>query len=247
VASFVLVHGSWHGAWCWRLVAPLLGQAGHEVHAPTLTGLGDRSHLQSEHIDLATHITDVVNVFFYEDIWDAVLVGHSYAGLVVTAVAEAAPERVAMLVYLDAYVPTGPQSWFDLQTPEHAAAECAHMATTGLRVPASADVLGITSPELAAWVEERLTPQPRATYEQRVPAGGQASQSIPRVYIHCTAGPMADRLLPFAQQARGLGWRTYELASGHDAMLTAPNDLSALLVSLVPERLPGVTTDGSHQ
>jgi pimeloyl-ACP methyl ester carboxylesterase len=203
--------------------------------------------LQNRNIDLSTHITDVVNVLFYEDVRDAVLVGHSYAGLVVTAVAEAVPQRVAMLVYMDAFVPTGRQSWLDLQTPEDAAAERALMAGTGVRSPASPAVLGITDPQLAAWVEERLTPQPKATYEQQVPADGRASQSIPRAYIHCTVGPMAARLLPFAERARELGWRTCELFTGHDAMLTAPYDLAELLVSLVPERLPDTSTTGSRK
>jgi pimeloyl-ACP methyl ester carboxylesterase len=226
-------------------VAPLLGRAGHQVHTPTLTGLGDRSHLETGRVDLATHVTDVVNALFYEDVRDAVLVGHSYAGLVVTAVAEAVPERVAMLVYLDAYVPTASQSWLDLQTPERAAAERAHMAPTGLRPPASAEVLGISNPELAAWVEERLIPQPRATYEQRVPVDGRLSQSISRIYVHCTAGPMAVYLLPFADQARERGWKTLHLAAGHDAMLTAPAELGALMLSLAASQPPGVTAVGS--
>jgi pimeloyl-ACP methyl ester carboxylesterase len=247
VATFVLVHGSWHGAWCWRRVTPLLNRAGHDVHAVTLTGLGDRSHLSADRIDLGTHIADVINLLFYEDVRDALLVGHSYAGLVVTAVAEAVPERVAMLIYLDAYVPEGSQSWLDLLTPEDAAAERSQMAATGLRPPAPAEVLGISDPELATWVQERLTPQPAATYEQKVPAGGRADASMRKTYIHCTAGPMAARLAPFARAARNLGWTTYDLAAGHDAMLTAPAELGTLLLELAGIHLHSVSTTESQR
>src|SRR5688572_718991 len=105
MATFILVHGSWHGGWCWRLVTPLLRAAGHDVYTPTLTGLGERAHLVNSGVTLETHIEDVVNLLFYEDLSDVALVGHSYAGVVVSGVAARVPERLACVLYLDAYLP----------------------------------------------------------------------------------------------------------------------------------------------
>ena len=110
MATYVLVHGAWHGGWCWQRVTPLLRAAGHEVLTPTLTGLGERSHLANSAIDLNTHIQDVVNVLEYEDLRKVILVGHSYGGMVITGVSERVPERLTHLVYLDAFVPRDGQS-----------------------------------------------------------------------------------------------------------------------------------------
>ena len=105
MTTFVLIHGAWHGGWCWKKVSPILREAGHETYSPTLTGLGERSHLLSRDIDLNCHIQDVVNVLEYKGLKDVVLVGHSYAGMVITGVADRCPERLAQLVYLDAFAP----------------------------------------------------------------------------------------------------------------------------------------------
>src|ERR687885_315704 len=110
MATYVLVHGGWHGGWCWRKVVPLLRRHGHEVYTPTLTGLGERSHLAHPLVDLETHVTDVVNVLFYEDLREVILLGHSNGGTLITAVAERVPERLAHLVYLDAFVPEDGQA-----------------------------------------------------------------------------------------------------------------------------------------
>src|SRR4051812_8081549 len=105
MATFVLVHGAWHGGWCWRKLTPLLRAAEHAVYTPTLTGLGERAHLGGPDVGLATHVRDVVTVLWYEDLSGVVLVGHSYGGMVIGGVADQVPERLAHLVYLDAYVP----------------------------------------------------------------------------------------------------------------------------------------------
>src|SRR5215831_5722049 len=114
MATFVLVHGAWHGGWCWKKVTPLLRAAGHEVYTPTLTGLGERVHLASPKVDLTTHIQDVVNVLDYEDLHEVVLVGHSYGGVVIAGVADRVPSRVGHLVYLDAGVPHNGEGYLDL-------------------------------------------------------------------------------------------------------------------------------------
>jgi pimeloyl-ACP methyl ester carboxylesterase len=113
MVTFVLVHGSWHGGWCWRKVIPLFRAAGHAVYTPTLTGLGARAHLLTGGVDLTTHIQDIVSLLFYEDLAEVVLVGHSYAGVVISGVAARTPERLASLIYLDAYLPMEGRSLFD--------------------------------------------------------------------------------------------------------------------------------------
>ena len=119
--TFVLVHGAWHGGWCWRFVRDLLEKSGHRVHAPSLTGLGERKHLARPDIDLDTHIADIVSLLEMEDLSDVVLVGHSYGGMVITGVADRAPERIGRLVYLDAFVPEDGKCTLDYVVPERAA------------------------------------------------------------------------------------------------------------------------------
>ena len=233
MATFVLVHGSWHGGWCWREVVPLLRAAGHAVYTPTLTGLGARAHLLADSVNLTTHIQDIVSLLFYEDLTAVVLVGHSYAGAVISGVAARTPERLASLIYVDAYLPREGQSLFDVLSPEEQQAGQAALATgTGLRPPVPPAVLGITDPTMAAWVAARLTPHPFRTYAEPLPAGSPASAALPRAFIHCTAGPTTPRFAPFAQQARATGWTVRELATGHNAMLTAPQPLVELLLEL---------------
>ena len=244
MATFVLVHGSWHGGWCWRKVTPLLRAAGHEVYTPTLTGLGARAHLLTGGVDLTTHIQDIVSLLFYEDLAEVVLVGHSYAGVVISGVAARTPERLASLIYLDAYLPMEGQSLFDVLSPEEREAGQAALATgMGLRQPVPPAILGITDPTMAAWVAARLTPHPFSTYAQAIPVGIPVSAALPRAFIHCTAGPTAPRFATFAQQARAAGWAVRELATGHDAMLTAPQPLVELLLELGGLAEPGTGAD----
>jgi pimeloyl-ACP methyl ester carboxylesterase len=233
--TFVLVHGSFSGGWMWRAVADDLRAGGDTVFAPTLTGLGDRRHLAGPTVTLRTHIEDIANLFYYEDLSDVTLVGHSYAGMVIAGVAAIAPERLGRLIYLDAYVPHGGQSWFDLQTPEDAAIARAEMDRTGARSPIPASMLGITDPVYAASVDARMTPQGRATYEDPCPMGSAASAAIPCAYIQCTEGPLAVRLRRSAELARTQGWEVRELACGHNAMLILPNQLADLLRELTAD------------
>ncbi len=230
---FVLVHGSHGGGWIWQKVAPLLRAGGHEVYTPTLTGLSDRSHLLDCGVDLMTHITDVVNLLYYEDLSDVILVGNSYAGMVITGVAAKVPERLKLLVYLDAYVPDDGQCESDLWPADmRATIQGDEAAERGLRQLPPPALFGITDPEMADWVKARWTPQPLATYTQPVPSGTARSGAIPRVYIHCTGGPTTSTPLfaPFAAKARADGWQVHEMATGHIAMLTAPREFADLLL-----------------
>jgi pimeloyl-ACP methyl ester carboxylesterase len=245
VATFVLVHGGWHGGWCWRDVAPRLRCAGHEVHTPTLTGLGERAHLLEllgTQLDLDTHVADVVGLLEYEDLRDAILVGHSYSGMVIAGAGDRVPDRVSQLIYLDAFVPAGGQSLFDLLAPERRARfeAGAREQGDGWRVPPlSPAALGVIDEAQARWVAARLTPQPLRTFEQPIAlADPPEATSLPRTYVHCTDSPVASSFAPFAARLRDApGWRYHELATAHDAMVTQPREVAdILLASLGPAR-----------
>ncbi len=236
VATFVLVHGTGHGGWCWQKVARVLRAAGSDVYAQTLTGVGDRSHLLGCGVGLTTHITDIASLLFYEDLADVVLVGHSYAGMVITGVAAAVPERLKQLVYLDAYVPDDGESEVDLWSQEmRAEIETDQAAARGLRPPPSPELMGITDPRVAAWARARITPHPMTTYTQPVPASSARSAAIPRAYIRCTEGPLTHVFAGFADKARADRWVVREMSTGHDAMLIAPDALAQLLLELARE------------
>lgn len=233
MATFVLVHGSFGGGWVWQKVTPLLRAAGHEVYTPRLTGLSDRSHLLDCGVDLTTHITDVAGLLFYEDLSDVVLVGHSYAGMVITGVAAKVPERLGLLVYLDAYVPEAGQSEVDLWPEEWQETILADEAAgRGLREPPSPAMLGITDPELADWMTARMTPHPLTTYTEPAPAGNAKSAALPRVFVYCSGGPITHVFVPFYQKAKAAGWEVRELAAGHAVMFTAPREVAELLTKL---------------
>lgn len=231
--TFVLVHGSNGGGWVWQKLVPLLQAEGCTVYAPTLTGLGDRSHLLGCEINLTTHITDVANLLYYEDLRDVILVGNSYAGMVITGVAAKVPERLKLLVYLDAYLPDPGQSEADLWPAEIRAAReadaAAHGNTTQAPPPA---IFAVTDPLLADWISQRSTPHPFATYTEPVPSGAIQSDTFPRVFIHCTGNPPSTPAIftPFATKAKGMGWDVIELAEGHLSMLTAPDQLAGILL-----------------
>lgn len=232
--TFVLVHGGWHGGWCWREVLPLLRAAGHTVWAPTLTGLGERAHLLRPEIDLALHIQDVVGMLAYEDLSEVILVGHSYAGMVIAGVADQAADRMAHLVYLDAFVPTDGQSLFDILRPERRELYREDARTRGdgwLVPPPPPQALGVTDEAQAHWLAGKLTVQPLRTFEQPMRLTNSAAAALPRTFIHCTSGPLAPSFAPFAARGQSEpGWRFHELATGHDAMLTAPGELADVLL-----------------
>jgi pimeloyl-ACP methyl ester carboxylesterase len=230
---FVLVHGSNDGSWVWKKLAPLLRAAGHEVYAPTLTGLADRAHLLRCGVDLSTHIADVAGLLVFEDVSDAVLVGSSYAGMVITGVAAKVPERLRRIVYLDAYVPEDGQSAVDLWPPERRGF-AADAEADGVSKPPPPELFGVNDAALADWVAQRMTPHPVGTYTEPVPPGNDRSRALPRVFVQCTGNPPTtpDVFGPSAQRARAKGWEVHELAAGHLAMLTAPDDVAAILLEL---------------
>lgn len=247
MATFVLIPGAWHGGWCWKKVRPLLAGPGHAVWTPTLTGLGERSHLGGPGVDLSTHIQDVVHLLVYEDLQDVILVGHSYAGMVITGVTERAPARLAQLVYLDAFVPTDGQALVDITAPlpEQRQALATRVRTEGAGwslpsrqpgpwEPFVREQWGVTAAADLHWILTRLSPHPFATLTEPVQVRNPAAAALPRTYVRCTLTPN-PQFDPFAAAARqaGSGWQYRELAAGHLAMVTAPNELAALLLELV--------------
>jgi pimeloyl-ACP methyl ester carboxylesterase len=233
--TFVLVHDAWHGGWCWVRVADRLRAAGHRVFTPTLTGLGDRSHLLSPAVGLDTFIQDVVATLENERLADTILVGHSFGGVPITGAADRVPERIAHLVYLDAMLPQDGQSVFDLVAPELAAERRRQAQATsgGLSLPPPpASAFGIEAPADVEWLERRLRPHPLRGYEDRLRLRQPFGNGLPITYIACTE-PSYALLLPIHAYARRQpGWRYLEMAKGHDAMVIAPDALTALLLRL---------------
>jgi pimeloyl-ACP methyl ester carboxylesterase len=234
MTTFVLVHGGWHGAWCWEQVNTRLRKTGQAVYTPTLAGLGERSHLLDPRIGLDTHVRDVVDVLEREDLCDVVLVDHSYGGMVISGAADLAAGCLAHLVFLDAFVPEDGQSLLDLLRPERRDLylRAAREHGDGWRVPPPPpQALGITDEVGAALLAGRLTLQPLRTFEQPVQLRDPAASALPQTYVHCIAGPLVPSFAPFAARARSdAGWRYRELATEHDAMLTAPEDLAEILL-----------------
>jgi pimeloyl-ACP methyl ester carboxylesterase len=228
MATFVLVHGAWHGGWCWKLVAPALRRAGHEVYAPSLTGLGERRHLASRAVDLDTHIQDVVGLLEMEDLQRVILLGHSYGGMVVTGAADRAAGRVSQLIYLDAFVPEDGKCLLDYAVPERAARMREEGERTGFVTPPPMSLWGLTKPEHLAFVGPREVPHPFATMSQRVELSGAVS-SIRKTFIYCSS-PATGSFDQFAARYRNdPAWRFHELRTGHDAMLLMPEAVTRIL------------------
>jgi pimeloyl-ACP methyl ester carboxylesterase len=229
---FVLVHGAWHGGWCWRRVARLLREAGHDVFTPTLTGFGERAHLLGAGIGPETLVQDVVGVLQHEELTDVVLVGHSFGALVALAVAERDPDRVRRIVLLDGLVvEPGEPAFAGLPPGSAAARTAAAEASGGLAVPPpGGGAFGLAEPEDIAWVDRRLTPHPLRTYAEPFPLRAPLGAGRPVTYVCCT-----DPAYPAVHSAHAIarreGWDFRELATGHDAMIDAPVATAELLMS----------------
>lgn len=228
--NFVLVHGAWHGGWCWARVAERLRRGGHEVFTPTLTGLGERSHLLRAGINLTTHITDVVNVFKWEELGDVVLCGHSYGGMVIAGVAEQMAPKIRSIVFLDAFVPKNGDSAQELTGP--AVRELVQAAARRGEVgvpPRSAEAFGVNAAD-RAWVDRLCVPQPIDALTEKIVLAGAVGSIARKSYIRAAsyANPGFDKALAAARSDPS--WRTYEVACGHDVMVDMPERLTELLL-----------------
>jgi len=230
--TFVLVHGTWHGGWCWRRVADALESKGHKVYAPSLTGVADRSHLLTKDVNLTTHAGDIANLIKWEDLKDVVLVGHSSAGFVITAAAEQIGPQVASIVYLDAFVPQPGDSLISLANPGPRKAleeAVARGDLTAKPVPAAA--FNVNEKD-RAWVDAKCTPHPLAAVEQKLAASGARETIARKTYIRAKGfnSPVFDATLEKMKTTPG--WKTYEVASGHDVMIDMPDRLVEILLEV---------------
>jgi pimeloyl-ACP methyl ester carboxylesterase len=242
MAHFVLVHGAWHGGWCWQRVVDRLHAQGHRAHPVTLTGVGERAHLLSSLITLETHIADVAGVIEAEELRDVVLAVHSYAGMIGTAIADRMPQRLKHLVYVDAVVPKPGESW----SSTHASATrearlAAAQASPDYAFPAPDPAVFGLAAEDHAWVQRRQTPHPGHTYQAPLEFDPRRVASIPRTFVDCTQPRLGtiDSIRPRVRDRNfwdgawvaGGGARVVELATGHDPMVSAPEELTRLLVA----------------
>ncbi|SRR5579884_157665 len=236
MATYVLVHGGGHGGWCYGKVAPLLRAAGHDVHAPTLTGLGERAHLLGPAVDLDMHVRDVVAVLHYEDLREVILVGHSYGGMVITGVADRAADRVGRLVYLDAANPRNGQSLVDVAGPVIEAVRPMGEVVDGVELvllpaPGAGRFYGVTDDADVAWMDDRLTGHPWRCFEQELElANEDALQAIPQYHVVCTS-TLATRDRDLMDKARADG-RLWEIDTGHDLMITEPRAVADALLEI---------------
>jgi pimeloyl-ACP methyl ester carboxylesterase len=241
MASYVLVHGAWHGGWCWKRVVQGLAAAGHRCHAPTLTGLGERAHLLSPLITLETHIADVQGVLEAEELTDVVLVVHSYAGMLGTGIADRMGARLRHLVYVDAVVPAPGEGWSSTHaraTREARLASAAASEDYSLAVPNPQDY-GLSGEDLD-WVRRRLTPHPGHTYDAPLAFEPARVAALPRTFVSCTQPALAtiDAIRPRLSDPdfwggawhAGGGARLVTLPTGHDPMVSLPAELTKVLL-----------------
>jgi pimeloyl-ACP methyl ester carboxylesterase len=232
-ATYVLVHGAWHGGWCWKTVARILRDHRHQVLTHTLSGLGERAHLLSTAIDLGVFVQDIVNVLEYEDLTDVILVGHSFGGLPISGAADRVPQRIRQLVYLDAVVLEHGQTAFCRLSPEIVARRIEQSIETsnGLSIPVPpASAFGVTEPVQIALLERNCTPHPLKTFDAPIELDGSVGGTIPKVYIQCV-DPVYEPLQASRDFVRTRkGWAWDEIETGHDAMISAPETLAAKLL-----------------
>ena len=245
MAVFVLVHGAWHGGWCWAKTEGALRSMGHDVHSPTLTGQGELSHLLSADITPDSHVQDIVNVLRWRDLSDVILVGHSYGGMVITGVAGQTPERLRALVYLDAFVPeqTG-VSIFANANPYRMAAfqKQIDAGVVGLPPDKGADTW-VSDPDTKAWLLSKATPQPRGTLQNGVTLTGREAEVPARHYI------LAERNKPSAFWGEYVrvkdrpDWTSERMPTLHDAMIEAPDDLATRLDAYAGRQAQHIETE----
>ncbi|MDO9258532.1 MAG: alpha/beta hydrolase family protein [Polaromonas sp.] len=239
MANFVLVHGAWHGGWCWQRVTLALQQQGHRVHAVTLTGLGERAHLLAPSITLDTHIDDVVSAIEVEELHDVILAVHSYAGMIGTAVADRLGKHLKHLVYVDAVVPKPGESWSSTQSAatQQQRLSAAQASTRFSFPPPDPEVFGLHNAD-HAWVKRRQTPHPGNTYQAPLDFDIKRVAAIPRTFVNCTQPALAtiepSRLRVKDAKFWDGAWlpnsKIVEIKTGHDPMISEPAALTKILI-----------------
>jgi pimeloyl-ACP methyl ester carboxylesterase len=234
--TFVLIHGAWHGGWCWRRVIDILRSAGHAVFAPTLTGAGERVHLTRSGLTLEDFATDITNVMAAEELNEVILAGHSFGGNVVSTVADRVPERLKHLVYIDSLVLKNGENGFSPLDPALVAQriELAEKTSGGLTIPPPPpEAFGVTASGDAEWLRRQLTPLPLNCYQAPIRLNHPLGNGVTKTFIACT-NPAYGPALPTHNWVKSQNdWRYLELATGHDAMVTDPQGLAELLMRCV--------------
>lgn len=218
--TIVFVHGAWGGGWDYKIIESILTDKGHVVYRPTLTGLGERQHLNGPNVTLDTHIQDIVNVLEFEDLENIILIGHSYGGMVITGVAHRVPSKIKHLIYTDAMLPVDGESVLDL---------------TGDRLikHSKKDNNQYADWEVAPWWPDwgKDVPHPLNTLKQPIKLGNRDAEKIPATYILTKqANTREDDFSQFAKRAKRRGWLYHELATGHNPHRTMPNELAELIL-----------------
>ena len=233
MSTYVLVHGAWRGSWIWKRVRRELQARGHDVFTPTLTGVGERSHLLSPQVNLETHIADVIDLVRWEELSDVVLCGHSYGGCVVTSVADRIPEKIGALVYVDAFVPENGQSLHDTLPPEarNEQLEAARKVGEGWKMPAIPAEAFNVNPRDRDWVNRQSTLHPLACFQQPARLTGAMNRIADITYILAT-GWSPSPFPQFYDKAKARGWKALTLVCGHDVMLDQPEELTQELLAI---------------
>jgi pimeloyl-ACP methyl ester carboxylesterase len=234
-ATFLVCHGAWSAGWAWKKMHPLMQAAGHRLVTPSYTGLGERAHLANPSIDLETHIQDILNVIKYEDLRDIALIGHSYGGMVATGVADRARDRIAQLIYIDAFVPDDGQSLLDLNEPARQRMQELAKTGDGWRVPPNPTPPDTPQADLE-WLTARRVDMPIKCFLIPLKLHG-GKLTLPRSFIYATRITPADTFGPFAKRAKSeQGWNYYEIDASHSPNVTAPEALMVLLQKIVAGR-----------
>ena len=231
--TFVLVHGAWHGGWCWRRVSDLLEQKGHKVFTPTMTGLGACSHLVGREINLSTHITDIVNFIEWENLSNIVLVGHSYGGFIISGVAEKIGGKIGSIVFLDAFMPESGDSLATAssQPVREAIAAALGRGEHALK-PVPAAVFRVNEAD-RAWVDSKCTPHPLGPLTDKIALTGARDKIAKKTYIRAKGYPSVAFDAALEKVKPDATWKTHEMTAGHDAMVDQPQELTELLLQAV--------------
>jgi pimeloyl-ACP methyl ester carboxylesterase len=239
MATYVLVHGGGHGGWCYAKVKQRLESAGHEVFAPSLTGLAERSHLLSPAVDLHMHINDVVQLLHYWNLREVILVGHSYGGMVITGIADRATDRVGKLVFLDAANPRNHQSLVDVAGPVIEMVRPAGATVDGVELvllpaPGAGAFYGVTDPDDLAWMDDRLTGHPWRCFAQKLDLSNEEGLWAIRQYHIVCESTLATRDTALIERAKSEG-RLWSVDTGHDLMITEPDLVTDALVQIAAD------------
>jgi pimeloyl-ACP methyl ester carboxylesterase len=231
--TFVLVHGAWHGGWCWRRVADILEKHGHKVYAQSLTGNGDRAHLLTKDVVLDTHIADIVNLVTWEDLRDICLVAHSYGGWPASGALEHIHDRVGSIVWLDAFKPEDGQKGTDFASEfsRKALVEAVAKGEPGRKGP-PAKTFSVSEKDFA-WIDSKLTPQPNGVATQPIRLTGKRETIARKTYIRAAKYPQAAFDKALAECRADKTWQTFvNEASGHDVMVDQPEWLADVLLKV---------------